>query len=172
MFFFRPGPPVRPGPRMRAARHMKLNHFTIYYLNFLALESLFWLAAGPSSPCWLLCNQFDAWVRRIPAEWMPSVSIHRFITNNQHCSRFVIRKKTEKMRCSKEDLPTLKWYYNRKSISSSFSDSSHNVHLGPYSTESVRCGPRHTGPGTDISIINYLLMTARITSCSSLVHSN
>ena len=28
------------------------------------------------------------------SQWMPSFSIHRFITNNQHCSRFVIRKKT------------------------------------------------------------------------------
>ena len=171
MFFFRPGPPVRPGPRMRAARHMKLNHFTIYYLNFLALESLFWLAAGPASPCWLLCNQFDAWVRRIPSgcqaspftDSLQTISIVHASSLERKLRKCDVQRR--RICPSWNDLIT-------GSISSSFSDSSHNVHLGPYSTESVRCGPRHTDPGTDISIINYLLMTARITSCSSLVHSN
>ena len=55
--------------------------------------------------------------------------------------------------------------------------SSHNAHLGPYSTEAgrvryTRTQTRTQNLGTNISIINYLFMTARITSCSSLVHSN
>ena len=96
LFFLRPGRSVWLSPRMRRARHMKLNHYTIYYLNFLALESLFWLLTErrPSRDGFYVISLMLEWGG---SQWMPSFSIHRFITNNQNCSRFVIRKKIEKI---------------------------------------------------------------------------
>ena len=90
------------------ARHMKLNHYTIYYLNFLALESLFWLLTerGPSRDGFYVISLMLEWGG---SQWMPSFSIHRFITNNQHCSRFVIRKKTWKIQ-RRIFLFLLKWF--------------------------------------------------------------